>query len=86
MLPLTNREQECLQWASQGKTSWEIGKILGITERTANFHINNACRKLSVRSRQAAIAIALSSGILEAVEYKSYEPDLYNIRKPHSYT
>lgn len=64
MKPLTERELECLHWASMGKTSWEIGRIMGVTERTINFHIQNACRKLRARGRQAAIATAYRSGLL----------------------
>ena len=65
--PLTKREIECLYWASLGKTSWEIGSILGFTERTANFHIGNACSKMNVRTRQAAIAVALQAGYLDVM-------------------
>ena len=61
---LTTREQDCLHWAAQGKTSWEIGCILGISERTANFHIANICRKLNVRTRQAAITSAMQLNLL----------------------
>ncbi|MCP9232802.1 LuxR family transcriptional regulator [Mesorhizobium sp. LMG 17147] len=39
---LTAREYECAQWAACGKTAWEIGCILGITRRTAAFHLDNA--------------------------------------------
>ena len=67
MKPLTGREHECLHWASMGKTSWEIGVILGVTERTINFHIQNACRKLRARGRQAAIAAAYQHGLLPGV-------------------
>lgn len=63
--PLTEREAECLRWAAQGKTSWEIGHILGLSERTANYHISNACAKMKVRGRQAAIAQALRAGYLD---------------------
>lgn len=69
MIVLTKREQECLYWAAMGKTSWEIGRILGITERTANFHINNLLSKFSVHSRQAAIAIAISKGLLNGLDF-----------------
>lgn len=62
--PLTTRETECLRWASKGKTSWEIGNILGCSERTANYHIGNACSKMNVRGRQAAIALAILAGYL----------------------
>jgi len=47
-----------------GKTSWEIGSIIGLTERTINFHLARACEKLGVYRRQAAVAIALQRGLL----------------------
>jgi len=56
MSPLTARELECMHWAAMGKTSWEIGSIIGLTERTINFHL--------ARARQAAVAIALQRGLL----------------------
>ncbi|MEO6959547.1 MAG: helix-turn-helix domain-containing protein [Burkholderiaceae bacterium] len=46
------------------QNSWEVGVILGIAERTINFHIHNACKKLDVHGRQAAITIALQAGLL----------------------
>ena len=61
---LTPRELECLQWAAEGKTSWEIGRLLRISERTAIFHLNNASRKLGVCSRQAAVARAVALRML----------------------
>lgn len=36
---LTEREREVLNWVIQGKTNWEIGMILGISERTVRFHL-----------------------------------------------
>ncbi|MBV2180746.1 helix-turn-helix domain-containing protein [Castellaniella sp. MT123] len=65
MTKLTAREHDCLYWAAQGKTSWEMGRILGITERTANFHIANLCDKLGVRTRQAAITTAIQRDLLD---------------------
>lgn len=61
---LSEREVACLHWSSLGKTSWETGHILGMTERTVNFHIRNACRKLGVNNRRAAVTIALWRGLL----------------------
>lgn len=61
---LTRRERECLHWAAEGKTSWEVGRVLGVSERTAIFHIQNAARKLEVSGRQAAIARAISLGLI----------------------
>ena len=61
---LTRRERECLAWAAAGKTSWEIGQVLNISERTAIFHLQNATRKLGVSGRQAAIARAVQLGLV----------------------
>ncbi len=74
MKPLTFRERDCLLWASRGKTSWEIGCILGIAERTVNFHIGNICCKLGVRNRQAAITMALEWGLISAGQPGSSAP------------
>ena len=58
---LTKREYECLQWAAKGKSAWEIGQILGITRRTAAFHLDNARQKLGVRTiAQAVVRLAYS--------------------------
>ena len=61
---LSERELECLEWVSFGKTSWETAMILGVSERTINFHLLNACRKLNVYGRQAAVALALRQNLL----------------------
>ena len=56
---LSPRELQCLQWASRGKTDSEIGVILGISARTARFHIENAKRKLGAATRVQAVAEAM---------------------------
>ncbi|MBT3791015.1 MAG: helix-turn-helix transcriptional regulator [Alphaproteobacteria bacterium] len=61
---LTAREVECLQWCAKGKNSAEVGKILGITERTVNWHIDNAIRKTNCVNRVQAVAKAVSLGII----------------------
>ncbi len=62
--PLTPRERECLLWVGEGKTSWEIGIIIGASERTVNFHLTNAAAKLGVSGRRHAVARALLLGLL----------------------
>lgn len=62
--PLSGREIQCLDWVSRGKTSWETATILGLSERTVNFHLLNACRKLNVYGRQAGVAKAMRLGLL----------------------
>jgi DNA-binding CsgD family transcriptional regulator len=61
---LTEREQECLLWAAEGKTGWEIANIVSISERTVTFHLQNAAQKLGVVNRQQAISRALSMGLI----------------------
>ena len=58
--PLTARERECLQWTADGKTAWEIGRILSIAERTVVFHINNVVQKLGASNKMQAIVRAVA--------------------------
>jgi DNA-binding CsgD family transcriptional regulator len=58
---LSPRECECLEWAAQGKSAWEIGRILGITRRTVAFHLENAKAKLGVHSICQAVARLVAS-------------------------
>lgn len=59
---LTPREIECLQWTAEGKTAWEISRILSISENTVNFHLKNSMAKLDVHSKTHAVAKAVSLG------------------------
>ena len=59
-IALTDRERETLLWSARGKSSADIGVLIGVSERTVNFHIENAIRKLGVATRiQAAVKAAL---------------------------
>ena len=61
---LTPRELEALHWTMEGKTAWEVGAILGISERTAVLHVNNAMHKLGCISKHAAVLKALRLGLI----------------------
>lgn len=52
---LSSREVECLGNAAMGLTDIHVAQILGITRSTVRFHLRNACRKLGVTNRSAAI-------------------------------
>lgn len=58
---ITHREKEVLRWTADGKTAYEIGKILLISENTVIFHLKNVMTKLNTSNKiQTAIkAIAL---------------------------
>ena len=61
---LTPRELETLRWTMEGKTAWEVGMILGISERTAVLHVNNAMHKLGCVNKHQAVLKALRMGLL----------------------
>lgn len=61
---LTAREHEILKWVSEGKGCWETGAILGISERTVKFHLQNIYRKLNVVNRAQAITKAMRYSLI----------------------
>jgi LuxR family quorum sensing-dependent transcriptional regulator len=54
---LTHREREILAWASEGKTAWETGCILKLSQRTVEWHLRQVCKKLGATNRLQALAI-----------------------------
>jgi LuxR family quorum-sensing system transcriptional regulator CciR len=63
-ISLTKREIECLEWIANGKSSWDIGQILGISTDTVNYHVKKTLRKLDVSSRTTAVVKAISLGLI----------------------
>jgi len=61
---LTPRELEALRWTMEGKTAWEVGNLLGISERTAVLHVNNAMHKLNCVNKHQAVLKALRLGLI----------------------
>jgi DNA-binding CsgD family transcriptional regulator len=61
---LSVREREVLNWLKEGKSSWEISVVLGVSERTINFHVYNLLGKLGAMNRLQAIAIAVRRGLI----------------------
>ena len=61
---LSAREREVLQWMIEGKTNWESSRILGISERTVKFHVQNILMKLQSSTRGQAIAQALEQRLV----------------------
>jgi transcriptional regulator EpsA len=62
---LTPREKEILSWLQHGKTNWEIGQILGATEKTIKNHMNHIFDKLGVSNRTQAVLKISRMQILE---------------------
>ena len=61
---LSQRQQECLLWTACGKTAWEIGEILSISERTVVFHLQCAKKKFGVYSKHMAVVKAIMHGLI----------------------
>ncbi|CBJ36393.1 Transcriptional activator protein solR [Ralstonia solanacearum CMR15] len=61
---LTAREREVLCWTGEGKTAYEIGQILRISERTVNFHVNNVLLKLAATNKVQAVVKAIAIGLI----------------------
>ncbi len=62
---LTKRQLECLKWIRQGKTSWEISQILGISEHTVHEHLEQARTRLRVRTTTQAVLEAVVLGLIQ---------------------
>lgn len=58
---LTKREASVMEWVIKGKTTWEIAKILNISERTVKFHLTNTYAKLRVTNRTHATSVLCQS-------------------------
>jgi len=61
---MTARELEVLKWISVGKSDWQIGKILNISAKTVNYHVENVKRKFGVATRIQAVVAAMRQGKL----------------------
>lgn len=59
---LTSREMETLSWAAKGKTSWEISRLLSVSEATAKFHLSNIYKKMNVFNKTQAVICAQRLG------------------------
>jgi LuxR family quorum-sensing system transcriptional regulator SolR len=63
-IQLTPREAEILRWTADGKTAGEVGDILAISERTVNFHVNNALLKLGAVNKTSGVIKAVLLGLI----------------------
>lgn len=61
---LSEREIEILKWTRDGKTSWETGRILSVSEKTVRAHLENIRNKMGVPSKHQAVLRAISLGLL----------------------
>ncbi len=62
--PLSQRERECLALACDGMTAVQTSQALACSERTVNYYLSNAMRKLGVDNKLAAVERAIWFGVL----------------------
>lgn len=63
-IKLGKRERQVLSWTSQGKTSFEISKILNLSEHTINNYVTNAANKLGTNNRVHTVCRAIMLGLI----------------------
>ena len=59
-VPLTPRERQVAALVASGRTNRQIGRMLGISEKTAEVHLHHVMSKLDVRSRAGVAAWAVT--------------------------
>jgi predicted ATPase/DNA-binding CsgD family transcriptional regulator len=62
--PLSQRERDVLKLVAEGLPSKQIGRELGLAERTVKAHVTGAMNKLGAFSRAQALAIAVGRNYL----------------------
>ena len=65
---LTPRQRDCLLWAIRGKTDWEIGRILGLSEETVSKHLDMARDRYDVTKRLPLAVHAIFDGQISFME------------------
>jgi non-specific serine/threonine protein kinase len=63
---LTRRERQVAALVASGRTNRQIGRALGIAEKTAEVHLQHAMSKLGARSRAEVAAWAVANDLLAA--------------------
>jgi DNA-binding NarL/FixJ family response regulator len=63
---LTAREREVLQLIAEGKTTKEIGGVLGISVKTAETHRSRVMDKLEIRDTAGLVRYAIRVGLISA--------------------
>jgi LuxR family transcriptional regulator, quorum-sensing system regulator CciR len=59
---LTHRQLECMVLVARGKSDWEIGKILGLSENTVSSYMKSVRERYDVPTRMQAVLRAVYDG------------------------
>jgi DNA-binding CsgD family transcriptional regulator len=61
---LSPREAEALTWVARGKSTWEISRILEISEKSVEFYLESCKHKLQATNRTQAVVKAIVLGLV----------------------
>ena len=61
---LSDREIECVRWASEGLSAKEIARQMNINMRTVETHLEHARMKIGGRNRTHAVVAAVRQGLI----------------------
>lgn len=61
---LSKRGREILAWVAEGKSAAEIGRVLHLSDRTIEWHIEEAMKKLGASTRTHAVVLAIRDGLI----------------------
>lgn len=64
ILTITEREREVLYLVARGKTNWEIGTILGISEYSVRDHLKSISKRMETSNRTHTITKAIKLGLI----------------------
>lgn len=62
---LSAQEREILQWFARGKTRWEVGELMAISENTVTYHLRRVFKKLDTNNITPAVLKALNAGLIQ---------------------
>jgi LuxR family quorum-sensing system transcriptional regulator CciR len=65
---LTPRQRDCVVLVAQGKSDWQIGRLLGISESTVHKHVEDAKRRFGVSTRIQLVVRSLRDARLSFSE------------------
>ena len=75
-LKISSRQADCLFWLMRGKNAKEIGKILNISHRTVEKHIENMKEALNVRNKSQLIDIAYENDFIDYIPFANEDTSL----------
>ena len=61
---LTKREREILNLVAQGLSSSAIARMLSLSERTVEWHVLQAVKRLDAKNRIQAVVLAIRDGLI----------------------